>query len=76
VNLRKIVANNIKGYRHKQGLTQEALAGMVSIGANHLARIERAEEGLTLERWNLICKALKISPHVLLIPESYKNEEE
>jgi transcriptional regulator with XRE-family HTH domain len=74
VDLQHVIAKNLRGYRLKKGLTQEALAGKVKIGANHLARIERAEEGLTLERWSTICKALKIPPHLLLVPESYKNE--
>lgn len=74
MDLKIIIANNLKGYRLKMGLTQEALAGKVKIGANHLARIERAEEGLTLERWDALCKALEIPPHLLLIPESYKKD--
>lgn len=74
MNLKHIIAKNIKGYRLKMGLTQEALAGKAGIGANHLARIERAEDGLTLERWAAICKVLKIQPYLLLVPESYKSE--
>jgi transcriptional regulator with XRE-family HTH domain len=74
VDLRTVIAKNIRGYRLKTGLTQEALAGKVKLGANHLARIERAEEGLTLKRWDAICKVLKIQPHLLLIPESYREK--
>ncbi len=73
MDLRRVIAKNLRGYRLKRGLTQEALAGRVGIGPNHLARIERGEEGLTLERWAKISKALKIEPYLLLVSESYKN---
>lgn len=74
MKLQKIVAQNLKGYRQLRGLSQEAIAGKIDIGANHYARIERGEEGLTLERWEKICKVIKIEPYLLLIADSYKQE--
>ena len=44
--------------------------------SNHLARMDRGEEGVaaSLSTIEKIAKALKIAPHLLLMPESYKNE--
>lgn len=70
----KLIAANVRGYRKKRGLTQEGLAGKVSLHSNYVARVERSEEKLSLDGLLKIAKALKIEPHLLLIPESYKTE--
>ena len=72
MDLQKIISDNLKGYRKKLGITQEALAAKAKMGSNHLARIERGEEGLSLERWAKISKVFGIPPYLLLKPESYK----
>jgi transcriptional regulator with XRE-family HTH domain len=71
VKLHAIILENIKGYRLRKGLTQEAIAAKVKMGASHYARIERGEEGLTIERLEKIAKVLQIDPSILLIPHSY-----
>jgi transcriptional regulator with XRE-family HTH domain len=76
VNLQKIVADNIKGFRKKLGYTQEKLAAKAELSSNHLARMERNEKGVapSLQTLTKLAKALKIPPHMLLIPQSYKEE--
>ena len=76
MTLQNIVAKNIKGYRLKHSLTQESLASKAQMHSNHLARMDRGEEGVaaSLSTIEKIAKALKIAPHLLLMPESYKNE--
>jgi transcriptional regulator with XRE-family HTH domain len=74
VDFHKVIAQNIRVYRKKNGFTQEALAGKVSMHSNYIARVERSEERLSLEGLIKIAKALKIPPHMLLIPQSYKEE--
>jgi transcriptional regulator with XRE-family HTH domain len=75
VILQEIVAKNIKGYRLKHNLTQENLASKAKMHSNHLARMERGEEGVaaSLATIEKIAKALKIPPHLLLVPDSYKS---
>ncbi|HEY3875213.1 MAG TPA: helix-turn-helix transcriptional regulator [Candidatus Kapabacteria bacterium] len=75
MNLDEIVGDNIRGYRKKINLTQEALAGRSSLSSNFVACLERAEDTVSIRRLALIAKALKIDPHLLLIPESYKDEK-
>jgi XRE family transcriptional regulator, regulator of sulfur utilization len=76
VTLQAIVAQNIKGFRLKHGFTQENLALKAKLHSNHLARMERGEEGVaaSLSSIEKIAKALKIPPHLLLIPDAYLKE--
>lgn len=74
MSLDNILADNIRGYRKKQSLTQEALAGRSHLSSNYVACLERAEDTISVRRLEKIAKALKIAPHLLLIPESYKSE--
>jgi transcriptional regulator with XRE-family HTH domain len=74
VNLQTTISENLRGYRLKRGLTQEAIAAKAGMSSNHYAQIERAEEGLSLKRWEKLSRLLKIEPYKLLIPHSYENE--
>lgn len=73
MKLDKIVSENIRGYRKKAGLTQEALAIKSGISPNYLACLERNEAGIALARLEKIAKTLKIEPNLLLIKDSYKH---
>lgn len=75
MNLEKIVAQNVRGYRKKRSFTQETLAAKALRHSNHLARIERNEVGASLTTLAKIAKALKIDPYLLLIIDSFKAEE-
>jgi transcriptional regulator with XRE-family HTH domain len=72
VNLQKIVADNIRGFRKLRNLSQEALAIKSGISPNYLACVERNEAGIALTRLEKLAKTLKIEPYVLLIKDSYK----
>ena len=74
MRLDNVVGNNIRGYRKKLNLTQEALAARSKLSSNFVACLERAEDTISVRRLEKIAKALKIPPHLLLIPDSYKNE--
>ena len=76
MNIHKVIGENVRGYRKKRGLTQEALAGKASFHANYIARIERNEEKLSIDGLAAISKALKIAPHLLLLPLSFQERVE
>lgn len=72
MKLDKIVADNIRGFRKKRGLTQEALAIKSGITPNYLACVERNEVGIAIARIEKIAKTLKIEANLLLIKDSFK----
>jgi transcriptional regulator with XRE-family HTH domain len=72
VSLDKIVGDNVRGYRKKKNLTQEALAIKAGLSPNFLSAFENGRETLSLKRLEKLIKILKMEPHLLFIPESYK----
>lgn len=74
MSLDDVLADNIRGFRKRRNLTQEALAGLSHLSSNYVACLERAEDTISVRRLEKVAKALKIAPHLLLIPESYKSE--
>ena len=74
ITLRLIVAKNIRSYRMKRGLTQEKLAQKCDMHDNYISKVELGNVSIGIDNLERIAKALKIEPHLLLIPESYKSE--
>jgi hypothetical protein len=74
VNWDKVVGDNIRDYRMLQKLSQEALAVKANMSSNYLGEVERGKETISVRRIVLVAKALKIAPHLLLIPESYREK--
>ncbi len=73
MNLQKIVAENIRGFRKLRNLSQEALAIKSELSPNYLACVERNEVGIALARLEKFAKTLKVEPHILLMKDSYKH---
>ena len=74
MKLKRIVAQNLRHYRKKANLTQEGLGWKTKLHPNYLGRVERGEDTISIDNLEKVAKALKIAPHLLLIPESYKSE--
>ena len=74
MNLDKIVGDNIRGYREKLKLSQEALAVKAKLSSNYLGEVERARETISIRRFAQITKVLKIAPYLFFIPDSYKSD--
>jgi transcriptional regulator with XRE-family HTH domain len=66
VTIHHVIGSNIRRYRKKLGLTQEALAAKVYFTSNYIACVERAEEKVSIDGLAKIAKALKITPDLLL----------
>jgi len=66
VNIRKILAKNIKEIRYKKKLTQEKLAEKASMSLQYLAMIELAQKFPSGEMLERIANALGIETYELL----------
>ena len=70
MELRRIVAQNLRRLRQDRGLTQEELAGQAGLNRNYVGMVERAENSPTVDTLEALAKALKIEPEQLLKPSS------
>ena len=77
VDIKEILAANIKENRRKKGLTQEKLAEMANMSLNYLAILELARKFPSGEMLERIAEVLEIEPHELfLVTTSPQNELE
>ncbi len=64
--LTKILADNVKRYRDKHGLSQEALADACGLHRTYVGSVERCERNVTLSTLELLSAALEVSVPELL----------
>ena len=70
MDYQKIINQNIKFLRIKNGLTQEAFAEKIGVSIQGLSNIERNKYQPNAETINRICKAFSIKPQELLVQNS------
>lgn len=66
MNVRNIVANNIKYYRKKRNFSQEKLAEIANLHRTYISSVERCERNISIENIEKIAKALNIEVYLLL----------
>ena len=71
---RKIVAQNIRYYRQKLDLSQEALGFKCNMTNVSISRIESAKVGVGIDALTRIAKALKVPVYQLLMPEQHESK--
>ena len=77
MDIREVLAANIKENRRKKGLTQEKLAELADMSLNYLAILELARKFPSGEMLERLAKALEIEPHELFfVAPSPQNELE
>jgi transcriptional regulator with XRE-family HTH domain len=64
-NLRNILANNLREYRRKRGVSQAKLAGKAGISTQYIAMIELSRQFPTPEVLDRIAEALGIEAYQL-----------
>jgi transcriptional regulator with XRE-family HTH domain len=72
VKLLNILGSNIRKHRKNLGWTQEKLAERARIDPKYCGQLERGEVNVSVITLARIAKALKIAPHLLLQPDSFK----
>jgi len=66
----------VRKYRHKKGISQEALADSTGIHRTYIGGIERGERNPTLLMIHRIAEALVVNPSALLVPVQADEETE
>ena len=67
MQLRRIVAQNLRRLRQDRGLSQEELADLAGLNRNYIGMIEREENAPTVDTLEELAKALKVQPEDLLL---------
>ena len=75
VDIREILAANIKENRRKMGLTQEKLAEKADMSLHYLAILELARKFPSGEMLERLAEALEIEPHELFIVSPSPQDE-
>ena len=63
---RKVVAENVRRFRQKLGLTQESLAEKADMHWTFISGVERCKYNISLDSIVRLAKALDRAPHELL----------
>ena len=65
-NPQDVLGNNLKKYRQKLGVSQEALAERCGLHRTYVGAVERGERNVSLLNIVSIARALKVLPSKLL----------
>lgn len=71
-DIKKLLGENIKKYRKKNGLTQEDLARKINISPKHLSNIEIGQKFVSAELIEKIIENLHIPPSLLFYSPDIK----
>ncbi|MBY0562607.1 MAG: helix-turn-helix transcriptional regulator [Hyphomonadaceae bacterium] len=66
MNLRDVLARNLRKVRHERGLSQEALADEAGIDRTYVSALERSVYAATVDMIEKLAGALDIEPADLL----------
>ena len=72
MDIRIIVGDNIRGFRHQLDFTQEKLSVLAGLHINYISSVERGERNVGIVNIVKIAKSLKIKPHLLFVENAYK----
>ena len=74
MELKIILAKNVKYYRYKKKFTQEHLAECLGVSANYIGRLERGQHNPSLDKIDKIATILEVQPFELFVErKDYKN---
>jgi len=69
-----VVGNNVRYFRKKLGLSQEALGFKCKVPDVYISKLERGILNVGVDNLEKIAKALGVKPSLLLDPEAYRKE--
>lgn len=68
MNIRAVVAANLRKYRKDKRLSQEALADEAGVDRTYVSSIERRVYAVSVDKLALFADALGVEPYRLLMP--------
>ena len=71
-SLRATLADNIKAFRSKKGLSQEGLAEICGLHRTYIGSVERQERNVTLSTLEVLSAALEVGVPELLTKQKSK----
>ena len=74
-NIRKILSDNVKYYRFKNGYTQEELAEKCDLSPRYLSDIENAKGNIPIDTLENIAKYLKVEPYLLIKEQGHHTSQ-
>ena len=74
MNIKKVIGDNVRGYRKKLGWTQEKMGVRGKISPEYISSLENGKENPKAETIVKIASVLKITPAMLFEPSSHKKE--
>lgn len=75
VSLRQTLAENLKGYRDRQQLSQEALADLCGLHRTYIGSVERCERNVTLSTLEVFATVLGVPVPELLMPGGHDKKK-
>jgi transcriptional regulator with XRE-family HTH domain len=75
LELRAILAENIRAYRQRKNITQEKLAEICGLHRTYVGSVERTERNVTLSTLAVLADALETSVPQLLTKGAFTNEK-
>lgn len=72
----KVFGSNVKAYRQKIGLSQEAFAEKCGMHRTYISAIECFRRSISLENIQKIADALEIEPYQLLLENKEDDQNE
>lgn len=67
MDLRDVLATNLRRIRHERGLTQEDLAGLTGLSLRYIGSIERGRVSASVTVLGKLAAALEVDPSKLII---------
>ncbi len=66
--LQRTVGRNLRAYRERRGLSQEAFADVLGVHRTYMGAVERGDRNLTLQTVERLAAQIKVKPLTLLEP--------
>lgn len=70
LELRAVVATNVRSFRRERGLSQEELGAAANLHRTYIGSIERSERNLSIDSISALAEGLGVEPWRLLVPVS------